>query len=133
MPALQSLILTDRQATPANFTLLPVKMEGNMGTVALADTSGALLTEKRFQIGQRRSGDRIRTTLKLRIPVIVTETINGVSSPRVARESFVDCVFNFPADASEAERNDVVGMFASALATTKALVHDTVVKQQAVW
>lgn len=133
MPALQSLVITDRQTTPVNFTLLPAKVENGVGTVALADSSGALVTERRVSIGQRRSGDRIRTTLKLRVPVIVTETINGVAEPKVAREAFVDVTFNFSSSHSEAERNDVVGMFQSAFATNKPLVHDTIVKQQAVW
>lgn len=134
MPALQSLVLTDRQTTPVNHTLLPVnKAEGGMGVVALADASGAFLTERRFSIMSRRVNGRVKTSLKLRVPTIVTEVINGVSAPSVSREAFVDCTFTFADSSTEAERNDVVGMFASALATTKPLVHDTIVKNQSVW
>lgn len=133
MPNLQSLVLTDRQSTPVNYTLNPVKEEEGVGHVAATDASGALITEKRFSIGSRRSGTRVKTTLKLRIPTIVTETVNGVSVQVVQKEAFVDCTFNFSTDSTEAERNDVVGMFASALAVNKPLVHDTLVKAQSIW
>lgn len=133
MPNLQSLAVTDRAGTPVTYILLPVKEEGGTGTVALTDASGAVITEKRFSIGQRRSGSRIRSVLRLRVPTIVTEVINGVSSSAVAREAYVDCVFNFADNSTEQERNDIVGMFASALAPNKPLVHDCVVKGQAVW
>lgn len=133
MPNLQSIVLTDRATTPVNYTLLPVKEEDGVGFVAVADATGAAISEKRMSIGQRRSGTRIRNTLKFRFPVVVVETINGVQVPTVAREAFVDMTFNFADTSTEAERNDVVGMVSSALATTKALVNDTVVKNQSIW
>lgn len=134
MPVLQSLVLTDRQATPVNRTLLPSGKPGDgIGQVSVPDVTGAITSEIRFSAGTRRSGSRVRSTLKLRVPVMVNQTINGITSPVVARESFVDCVFNFSVDATEAEKNDVVGMFYSSLATGKTLVHDTVVKSQGVW
>lgn len=133
MPSLQSLVVTDRQATPVNFTLLPAGENDGVGIVALADATGAAVTEMRLSIGQRKSNGRIRTTIKFKVPVVTTEVINGVSSPLVVREGFVDATFTFADTSTEAERNNVVGMFASALAATKPLVHDTVVKNQAVW
>lgn len=134
MPSLQSLVLTDRQATPVNRTLLPIGSAGpGIGVVALADASGATITERRFSIGLRRSGDRVRTTMKYRCPVVVTEVINGVSTPKVVREAYVDLTFNFHNTHTEAERNDVVGEITSALAASKVLVNDTVVKGQSVY
>lgn len=133
MPSIQSLVLTDRQATPVNHTLIPVGEKDGVATVALADASGALVTERRLTIGSRRTGDRIRTTIKFKVPVVAVETVNGISSPVVVREAFVDAIFTFASTSTEAERNDVVGMFSSALANTKPLVHDTLVKAQAIW
>lgn len=133
MPNLQSLVLTDRQATPINHTLLPISEKDGLATVALADASGAVMTEKRFTIQSKRSPGRVRVTTRLSVPVVVTETINGVSQPSILRTSLVDCAFVFADSSTQAERNDVVGMFASALATTKPLVNDTIVKGEAVW
>lgn len=133
MPQVQSLVLTDRQSTPVNYTLLPVGEKDGFATVAVADASGAMITERRFSIGLRRTTDRIRSTVKFKVPVVATEVINGVSSPKVIREAFVDATFTFASTSTEAERNDVVGMFASALATTKPLVHETLVKGSAIF
>lgn len=133
MPTLQSLVVTDRKATPVNYTLLPVSREGDVGVVAAADASGASITEVRMSVSHRRTPTRLRSTLKLRVPVIVTEVINGVSTPKLMREAFADVVFSFSKDSLESERNDVVGMLASALGTSKVLVNDTVVKAQSVF
>jgi len=133
MPALQSLVLTDRQSTPVNHTLLPVSEKDGLATVALADASGAVVTEKRFTIQMKRSPGRMRVTCRLSVPVVVTETINGVSSPVVVRNALVDCAFVFADTSTSAERNDVVGMFASALTASKLLVNDTIVKGESVW
>lgn len=134
MPSLQPLVLTDRQGTPVNRTLLPIGSAGpGIGVVALADASGATVTERRFSIGLRRTGDRVKTTIKYRVPVVVTETINGVATPKVVREAHVELTFNFHNTHTEVERNDVVGEISSALVTSKVLVNDTVVKGQSVY
>lgn len=135
MPAFQSMVVTDRASTPVNTTLIPSQKDatGKVFTVAAADSTGAALTEKRFSISTRRTGDRIRTTLKYRVPVIAIEVINGVSSPRLMREAFVNFNFDFHKDSLESERNNVVGEVASALATGKLLVNDTIVKAQDIY
>lgn len=133
MPALQSLVLTDRQTTPVNFTLTPLSEVDGVATVGAADASGVAISQKRVSLSRRASGGRIRNTMKFRFPTMVTEIINGVSNPSVAREAYIDVTFNFSDLHTEAERNDIVGMFASAFATTKALVHDTLVKDQNIW
>lgn len=133
MPSIQSLVLTDRQSTPVNHTLLPVSEKDGVATVALADASGAVITETRFTIASKRANGRVRTVLKLTRPSIVTETVNGVSSPRVVRTSLVECVFVFADSSTSTERNDIVGLFASALATNKPLVNDTLVKGEMIW
>lgn len=134
MPSITSLVLTDRQSTPVNFTLLPNGKAGEgIGVVVVPDSTGAIISETRFSLGTRRAAKRVKSTLRLRVPVMVNETINGITTPIVARESFVDCTFNHSVDSTEAERNNVMGLFASALLPSKTLVHDTVVKAQSVW
>lgn len=134
MPSIQNLILTDRQGTPVNYTLVPSGSPGpGVGVVALADASGAAVTERRLSVGLRKSGDRVRTTIKYQVPIIATEVVNGISTPKVLRVGYVDINFNFHNTHSEAERNNLVGEIASALASSKVLINDTVVKGQAVY
>ena len=81
----------------------------------------------------RQTAKAYKATLKFVVPVVVTQTINGVSTPIVARTSFVNCEFEFDKTSTEQERNDVVGMFQSSLASNAVLVNDTVVKLQGVY
>lgn len=134
MPTLQPVVLTDRQATPVNYTLNPKSgPAGGPATVAVADATGAVITEKRLSISTKRSPGRTRVTLRLSIPVIVTETVNGVSTPVVARTGLVDCTFVTTDQHTVAEKNDLVGMFASALGASKVLVNDVIVKGEDIW
>lgn len=133
MPNLQSVVVTDRAGTPVNYTLNPVSKENGVGMVAAADATGAAITEIRLSVATRRTPSRIRSTLKLRVPTVATEVVNGVNSPVVLREAFVDVTFSFDKSHSETEKNNVVGMLYSALATSKVLVNDTIVKSQLVW
>lgn len=134
MPALQSIILTDRASTPVNHTLVPTGgPKGSVGRVAVADSSGNLLSERALTVSGRRTAQRFRSSVKLAVPVIATATINGVAVPQVVRVGYGNAEFSFALDSTEQERNDLVGMFQSAFAVTKPLVHDTVVKGQTVW
>lgn len=133
MPQVQNLVITDRQTTPNNFTLTPEDVaQGGIGVVSCADASGVAISKKVLSIGRRKSGSRIRTTEKWKFPTMVTETINGVSVPKVARIAYVDIVFNFEDTHTEQERKDVVGFIYSAHAVGKVLTEDTIVKDQAV-
>lgn len=134
MAQLQTLVVTDRQTpTPANFTLTPDGEKGGVGILAKADSSGIAISKKRLSLERRPNGSRIRFVERWQFPVMVTETINGVSIPRVARVAYVDITWNFQDTHLEQERNDVVGMVMSAHETGKLFMHDTIVKDTAVY
>lgn len=133
MPALQNVVLTDRAATPVAHTFTPRDIKDGVAMVVKPDVTGLPISEMRYSISSRRTGDRIKTTVKFVLPIVQTETINGVSKPIVVRESYVDATFNFSASSTEAERNNVVGMFADSFAASKVLINDTVVKGQGIW
>lgn len=133
MPALTTLVVTDRQATPVNYTLSPDGEKDGVYFVAVADASGVAISKKRLGISRRETADRIKVTEKWRFPTIVTETINGVSSPTVARVAYIDVTFTFEKTHTEQERKDVVGMFYSAHAVGKVLTEDVLVKDQNIW
>lgn len=134
MAQLQNLVVTDRQTpTPTNFTLAPDGERGGVGSVAKADASGIAISKKRLSLERRPNGSRIRFVEKWQFPTMVTETVNGVAVPRVARVAYVDITWNFQDTHTEQERNDVVGMVTSGHETGKAFVHDTIVKDTSVY
>ncbi|DAD51313.1 coat protein [ssRNA phage Gephyllon.4_22] len=132
MPQLQNLVLTDRAATPVAHTFVPRDVEANVGTVE--ESTGVKIGDKSFSISKRQTPNgKHRVQVKLVVPVVVNETINGVTVPSVAYTSYVDASFTFDPKSSTQDRKDVVGMFQSAFDSSKVLVNDTVVGLQGIY
>lgn len=134
MPQLQSVVLKDRTpTTPVDHTFVPRDIRNGVGTAE--ETTGVPVGNSRLSVSLRRTSElgKYKAELKLAIPTVVEETINGVAVPKVARTAYADVTFTFDPLSSEQERNDLVGMLASSLETGKTLVNDTVVKLQGVY
>lgn len=131
MPQLQQLVLTDRAATPVAHTFTPVDLQQNVGTVS--ERTGSPVADPIYSISNRRSGDNFKVTIKMSVPVVQNETINGITRPIVVRSAYVQATFTFSKDSTKEERNNVVGMFADSFGTGKTLVNDTLVKLEGVY
>lgn len=131
MPQLQNLVLTDRAAPPVDHTFTPLVVTNNVGETA--EITGVPLGESKFTISNRRVNGRLKGKLVLTVPVVQTQTINGISTPVVVRRSTIALEATFDAASTEAERNNALGMLASALLPAKTLVNDSLVKGQGIW
>lgn len=132
MPQLQTLVLTDRTPTTAvDHTFQPRDIKSGVGSVV--ESSGVPIGDKRFTISLRQVNSRYRAQMQLAVPVVQTQTINGVSTPVVVRTAYADVTFTFDNASTEQERTNLVGMLQSSLAESKVLVNDTVVKLQGVY
>lgn len=133
MPQLQNLVLTDRTTpTAVNHTFSPRDIVGGVGQVV--ESTGVPIGDNRCTVDlkQKPSGvyvGRVRLTL----PVVQTQVVNGVSSPVVVRTAYANTEFVFAPTSTEDERKNAVGMVASALDASKVLVNDTLVKLQGVY
>lgn len=135
MPSLQSLVLTDRATpTPVNHTFVPEDVTSD-GKGTVVEGNGTKVGENRFQISCRRvnGSGKYRIDLNLFVPIVQTETINGIDNPKVVRQSIVNAQFFFDPASTPAERKNVVGMFQSAFDPAKVLVNDTLVNLQGVY
>lgn len=132
MPQLQNLVLTDRAVTPVNHTFTPINIDSN-GVAVVGEVSGVPIGEPKYTLQNKRVNGRFKVTLKLSVPVVSNQVINGISTPVIVRTAYVDSMFTFDATSSEQERKDIVGMFASSLDSTKILVNDTLVKLQGIY
>lgn len=132
MPQLQSLVLTDRTpGSPVDLTFVPRDIVGGVGTVI--NSSGVPIGDKRLAISVRKAQSRYHGELRFTIPVVQTETINGIGRPVVVRTAYVTVKTSFDDKSSEQERNDAIGLLASALLPGKTLVNDTIVKLEGVY
>jgi len=133
MPQLQSVVLTDRSTpTPNNWTFVPRDIVQNVGTVVFS--SGVPIGDSRMTVSTKRnSSGKYKSEIRMVIPVVQNQTINGVVSPVVVRTAYVNLDFTFDQTSTEDERNSVVGLLQSALGSSKTLVNDAVVKLEGVY
>jgi hypothetical protein len=129
MPALQNLSLDDRASAAHAFT--PRDVKNGVGLVVA--NAGVPAGEERLTISMKKSGSRFRGNMSLAVPVVATETINGVSKPTVLRTAYVDVTVTFDETSTETERTNIIGMLADALGTSKTLVHNTFVNLEGVY
>lgn len=131
MPQIANLVLTDRAATPVNHTFTPRDAAGGKGV--LVSNTGVTVGEKRFTIASSvNSNGKTIVRGKLILPVVATETINGVSMPKVVRIAYANFDLSFDATSTEQERKDAVGMLASSLDASK-WVNDVTTKNETVY
>lgn len=133
MPQLQNLVLTDRTpTTPANLTFVPRDIDAK-GVGTVVNAAGTPIGEKRATVSMRKSGTRYQGEVRLILPVVATETINGVSAPTVIRTAYATLSVSFDEKSTQQERDDTIGMMSSALGTSKTLVNDALVKLEGVY
>lgn len=131
MPALQNVVLTDRATTPIAHTFTPLGVKDDVGTVV--ESTGVPIGENRFTISMVRRGGKLRGKAVLQVPVVQTETINGVARPTVVRTAYVEVHCTFDMMSTEAERNNAIGMMENALKPAAVLVNDSFVKAQGLY
>lgn len=132
MPQLQSLVLTDRAATPVDHTFVPLGITNGMAEVV--ESSGVPIGNNSVKVALNKTpAGRYKAVLKLVFPVVQTQTINGVDTPVVVRTSYINMDFTFEATSTLQERKDAIGMAASALGASKTLVNDTLTKLEGVY
>lgn len=133
MPQLQNLVITDRTpTTPVNHTFTPRDIN-SQGVGTVVSSTGVPAGEKRASVSMSKRNSRYKGEFRLTLPVLATETINGVSRPVVVRTAYATLNVDFDEKSTEQERNDTIGMVASALAVGKTLVEGALVKLEGVY
>lgn len=133
MANLQNVTLSDRTpVTPVVHTFVPRSVD-TTGVGIVVNTSGVPVGEELLTVSMKKSASRFRGTLTLTMPVVATEVINGVSSPKVVRTAYARVEVNFDPASTTQERTNMMGMLADSFATSKALVHGSFVNLETVW
>lgn len=126
MSARSNLVINDRAATPVAHTFTP---DGDtpLGVHVFSEKTGVPASDPQFTAALKASNGRFRPSLKLRIPVVQTQTINGISNPVVVRFAEVNVQASFDSLSTEQERADAIGLVANALASSQTMINDLIV------
>lgn len=126
MAARGNLVITDRALTPVNHTYSPAGQDAN-GVHVFTEKTATPVGNPSFTARLVRSKDRYKATLRLAVPVVATQTINGVSAPVVVRINYIEVSTSIDGMATDQERKDLIGLMASALAPTQTMINDMLV------
>jgi len=132
MPALQSISINDR-ATPTPVAHVFQPRDVQNGTGLVVSNSGVPVGEEKLTVSMRKSASKFRGKLTLTVPVVQTETVNGISIPVAVRTAYATLDVAFDDTSSTQERTNLIGMLADALGTSKTLVHNTLVGLEGVY
>lgn len=108
---LTTIVVPDAAATPVNHTFSPVKVDGDTAVLMEKSNTSSLgywtlsLTERAPLAGQTEKV--YRTKLSLAMPIVYSETINGVTRPTLGYTLRANVEFISPADAVLQNRKDI--------------------------
>lgn len=133
MPSIQNLVLTDRSTpTPVAHTFTPSNVSGGVGTVV--ESNGQKIADSEFTISMKESATgRFNGKTKLAIPMVVMETVNGVTLPKIVDYNYVEVRASFSKWSTTQDRANIIGMTQNSLDTGKTLVHKTFIDLEGVY
>lgn len=127
MSARTNLVVNDRAATPVAHTFSPDGDDKN-GVHYWSEKTSVPAGNSRYTASlSQKKGGAYEATIKLAVPIVQTQTINGVSSPVVVRTTYITGTFQFSAYSTPQERADAIGQFVNSLATSQTQINDMLV------
>lgn len=126
MSARANLVINDRAATPVTHTYTP-DGDDTSGTHLWSEKTTVPAGNPQFTASLKQSGGQFRPTLRIKIPVVQTQVINGVSSPVVVRTAYVEVSARFDSLSSSQERADAIGLMYNSMAASVTQINDLLV------
>jgi hypothetical protein len=132
MAARSTITVNDRATTPLAHAFVP---QGEIadGVALFVETASVKIGEREFTISTRKVGTNYKVRLKLKSPVVATETINGVGIPKVVRVGYAEALITVSENSSLQERKDLVGMFANAMAPSQTMLDASLTGLEGIW
>lgn len=132
MPQLTSLVLKDGAATPVDHTFEP--REVSQGIATLVESNGIPIGDRKITLSVSRTAQgRVKATMKLVIPVVTDQTLNGVTRPTVVRTAYADVTFSYDGSSNTQERKDIIAYVRNALAANQTMVSDSFVNLNGIY
>lgn len=112
MPALTTLTINDG-ASPVVPQVFVPQGKSN-GVVTFKKSDGTPVGDNILTVSSTH-GTRHKVSLRLKLPQVVTQTINGVQTEVVIRTAFARVDFDFASDSTKDERVNAIALVANAL------------------
>lgn len=135
MTARANLVVNDRNSTPVAHTFSPDGDDTN-GVAVFSEKTGVPAGNPKFTaslVVSPQTGKR-KATLRLTVPVVQTQTINGIATPVIVRTAYVELNATFDGLSVEQERKDAIGLMYNAMAPTgQTMIDSLLTKLEDIW
>lgn len=131
MPALQTISLNDRETTPVVHAFIPNNRDNGVATVTRSNGVG--VGDETLTVSSKWVGTKRKARMVLAVPVVQTQTINGIATPVVVRTAYAEINFTFDKTSTTQERKNLVGMLQDSLTATKTLVNGAVIDMEGIY
>lgn len=132
MSARANVVINDRAATPVAHTYSPDGDDSN-GVHLFSEKTGIPAGNPRLTMALKSSNGKYRPSLRLTVPIVQTQTINGVSTPVIVRTAYVELNATFDGLSTEQERKDAIGLMANLMAASQTMTDALLTKLENVW
>lgn len=132
MAARASVVINDRAGTPVAHTYSPDGDDKN-GVHLFSEKTGVPLSNPKLTASLKNGNGKLKPVLRLNIPVTQTQTINGVSTPVIVRNAYVELSASFDSASTQQERKDAIGLMANAMAASQTILNPFLVDGEDIW
>jgi len=124
MPQVTSFIIADRATTPVNHTFTPAGAAN--GVTTNVERGATNLESKKVTLSNREvrraSGSKFKARSTIYVPIVQTQTINGISTPVVVRVGRLSIDVEVDATATDQEKKDLLAFGYGTLSSTHPFV-----------
>jgi hypothetical protein len=102
MPAIKSLTVNDGESTPVAHTFEP--RTADSGVAVFREIGSTWIGDNTLTILTKEAKTNVKVRIVIGMPVVQTETINGIDSPKAVRSAYAATEFTFDKSSSAGER-----------------------------
>lgn len=123
MAARSTITINDRASTPVAHSFTPDGDDAN-GVHVFTEKTGIPAANRRITVGLRYTGGKYRPSIKFQLPVVQTQTVNGIDSPVVVRTAIAELNLTFADTSTDQERKDTVAFVSNSLLASQTMLND---------
>lgn len=123
MPAFAPIVINDGATTPVAHTYTPNGVNPKDSTVAqFKESTGTPVGDKTITVSLRAATASRKARVVIALPIMVTETINGVSVSRIDHSNFVEVIGTFSEKSTTQERKDAMALATNLISPSHAVM-----------
>lgn len=124
MPLMSNITINDREITPVAHVFKPYYEEN--GVAVFKEDAANLVSQNVLTISTRETGGKVKTRVKLDMPLTVTETVNGVDYTKVLDREYADVTFTMSKNSEGSSAKNLIGLLYGALSASQTDVDSVI-------